>query len=322
MDENKIIGSFEAPSEEELKEINKYTRRSFNANEVYAFSVVLCDNEVDRDFERFTEKSLHKMAELFKGVTGIFDHSASAEHQCARIFSCKAERVEGKQNSLGEPYCRLFARAYMPKSEKASELILQIDAGIKKEVSVGCSMAASTCSVCGKPAGFCTHVKGRHYKAADGKRLLCFFELSEPKDAYEWSFVAVPAQPGAGVVKSFKEEGEFRFFNLSKRLEKGRVILSESEADTISRQFAELSKIAADAGEFLKKQKSELIKCIAPSLDGKAHEMLNAAIDRLDPIELFKFKSELDRENESVEFQLNKKPSSIKNDAANNNFKI
>ncbi len=321
MDKNKIIGSFEAPTEDELKEINKFTRRNFTADEVYAFSVVLCDNDVDRDFERFTEKALQKMAELFTGVTGIFDHSGSTESQCARIFSCKAERVEGKVNSLGQPYCRLFARAYMPKSNKASELILQIDAGIKKEVSVGCSMASSTCSVCGKPAGFCTHVKGRHYKGTDGKKRLCFFELSDPKDAYEWSFVAVPAQPGAGVVKSFKDEGEICFFNLSKRLEKGRVTLNESEAEALSKQYAELTKVAAEAGEFLKRQKRELINSIAPNLSDKASMLLTTALDKLDPVDLFKFKSELDREKETVEVQLTRKVS-VKNDAANNKFKI
>ena len=59
MNDNKIIGSFEAPSNEELAKINNYTRRSFTADEVYAFSVVLCDNEVDRDFERFDENALN-----------------------------------------------------------------------------------------------------------------------------------------------------------------------------------------------------------------------------------------------------------------------
>ena len=44
MEENKIIGSFEAPSTDELAKINQYTRREFSADEVYAFSVVLCDN--------------------------------------------------------------------------------------------------------------------------------------------------------------------------------------------------------------------------------------------------------------------------------------
>ena len=33
----------------------------------------------------------------------------------------------------------------------------------------------------------------------DGKT--CHFVLSDPQDAYEWSFVAVPAQRDAGVIK-------------------------------------------------------------------------------------------------------------------------
>ena len=32
---------------------------------------------------------------------------------------------------------------------------------------------------------------------------LCYFTLKAPTDAYEWSFVAVPAQRKAGVMKSF-----------------------------------------------------------------------------------------------------------------------
>lgn len=77
-------------------------------------------------------------------------------------------------------------------------MIAEIEGGIKKEVSVGCSVAESVCSVCGAPAGTCHHVKGEIY---DGK--LCFTELREPTDAYEWSFVAVPAQRDAGVLKRY-----------------------------------------------------------------------------------------------------------------------
>ena len=34
--------------------INEYSRRTLTKDEVYTFSVVLCDNDIDRDFERFT----------------------------------------------------------------------------------------------------------------------------------------------------------------------------------------------------------------------------------------------------------------------------
>ena len=39
----------------ELDLINQYTRRKLSRDEVYIFSVVLCDNEIDREFEKFTK---------------------------------------------------------------------------------------------------------------------------------------------------------------------------------------------------------------------------------------------------------------------------
>ena len=42
---------------------------------------------------------------------------------------------------------------------------------------------------------------------AVGAEILEGLKFAEPKDAYEWSFVAVPAQPRAGVVKRFGSEG-------------------------------------------------------------------------------------------------------------------
>ena len=41
-----------------------------------------------------------------------------------------------------------------------------------------------------------------HVKGEDVDGVPCVGNLDDPKDAYEWSFVAVPAQRGAGVTKS------------------------------------------------------------------------------------------------------------------------
>ena len=45
-------------NQDELKLINNYTRSPFGEDDVYVFSVVLCDNEIDRDFERFSDDTL------------------------------------------------------------------------------------------------------------------------------------------------------------------------------------------------------------------------------------------------------------------------
>lgn len=317
-----IVGDFSVPNEEELELINAYTRRKFTAEEIYVFSVVLCDNEIDRDFERFTDEALGKMAELFIGKTGIFDHSHKTENQCARIFSCSFQYVEGQNNSLGKPYGRLFARAYMPKSERTKELILEIDAGIKKEVSVGLSMGKSVCSICGEMAGSCNHKKGKQYRIS-GKKQLCYYDLCEPYDAYEWSFVAVPAQQKAGVVKAFCEEPEIVIGNLTKSFQKGNVVLSADEAKSLAVAF-ETQKAEADkAAEFLKRKKLSVIKTFMPEASEETQKLMMAAIDRLEFSELYSLYCKAGLEKEPVVCELEvgvKQP--VKTSNRNNNFVI
>ena len=116
-----------APLDGELELINQYTRRALSADEVYTFSVVLCDNETDRDFERFTIDALNTLAKLFVGKTGIFDHSMKGRDQVARIFSCTVEEVSDRCTADGQRYYRLNARAYMPRSRHNEHIMLEID---------------------------------------------------------------------------------------------------------------------------------------------------------------------------------------------------
>lgn len=191
------------PTEEDLALINIYARNPLSAEEVYCFNLTLCDNEVDRDFERFDVEALKTLAGLFIGKTGISDHSMSSFNQKARIFKTWIQEDKSKKTSTGESYVALKASAYMLITEENRDMIAQIEGGIKKEVSVGCSMASMTCSVCGKnmKAHECNHIKGKYY----GKEQ-CHGILSDATDAYEWSFVAVPAQKNAGVTKAFSKE--------------------------------------------------------------------------------------------------------------------
>ena len=187
-----------------LDKINALTRRKFKAEELYTFPVVLCHNDIDRDYERFTDDALDKMAELFVGKAGIFDHNPTADNQSARIYDAEVITDPEKETAWGGVYKYLKGYAYMVRTDKNADLITEIDAGIKKEVSVSCSSARRTCSVCGADVNSgCEHVRGKSY---DGQT--CHTLLDDITDAYEWSFVAVPAQPGAGVTaKNYKEKG-------------------------------------------------------------------------------------------------------------------
>ena len=189
--------------DEELELIGQFTRKKLERDEIYTFSLILCDNEIDRDNEKFTVSALHTLAKLFVGKTGIFDHNMKSKDQTARIYSAEVVSDAGRKTADGEDYTFIKAKAYMVRTEKNKDLIAEIEAGIKKETSVGCCVRDISCSICGKniKTEGCEHQKGKMY---GGK--LCCYHLSDPSDAYEWSFVAVPAQRNAGVIKSFNPD--------------------------------------------------------------------------------------------------------------------
>lgn len=188
------------PDEEALELISRFARKTPDAEKIYTFSVILCDNEIDRDNERFSTEALETLKNMFVGVTGIFDHSMKSSDQTARIYKTELVRDGSKTTLAGEAYTCLKAWCYMLRTEKNQELINEIDGGIKKEVSISCSVASKICSVCGND------IRSRDCGHTVGEKS-CHSILTNPTDAYEWSFVAVPAQRNAGVAKSMKKKG-------------------------------------------------------------------------------------------------------------------
>ena len=245
-------------TQEELEQINRFAKTPLTAEEVYTFTVRLCDNEVDRDFERFDTGALEGLGELFLGKSGIFDHQWSAGGQTARIYRTEVVREAAVVTAAGDGYCWLKGWAYLLRTEKNADLIAEIEGGIKKEVSVGCSMGKSVCSVCGADSGTCQHVKGQVY----GDKL-CFAELREPKDAYEWSFVAVPAQRNAGVLKRFGQE---------------------------DRQLALLRKQAALGRKYLADLRREVVRLAMLADDGLDGQVFAGVADKLGEEELAELK--------------------------------
>ena len=261
----------------ELDLINQYTKRRFSADEVYTFSVVLCDNEIDRDFECFDSTSLEKLAEMYIGKSGIFDHNPTAENQTARIYDCKVETVDGKLTSYGEQYKRIIAKAYMPISEKNKDII-----------SVGCSMGKSVCSICGSDFKGCSHIKGKSY---GGK--LCYAVLSKPKDAYEWSFVAVPAQRSAGVIKAFNEfmRGENEMEDIFKKLgSSGDIVLSKSEVAELVKELDILKAKARDGEAYRNELQADVTRLYAIVEPELPMEAVKSVTEKMTLAELKAFK--------------------------------
>ena len=192
-----VVKGIGTPEADELALINGMARRDLEADEVYTFALRLCDNDIDRDHERFDDKTLDELAPMFVGVSGVFDHQWSAKGQTARIYRTEVVGGDGALTDDGRPYRFLKGWAYMMRTEENAALIAEIDGGIKREVSVGCAVEKVVCSVCGQELDRCPHEKGEEY---DGQ--VCHGVLTGAADAYEWSFVAVPAQKKAGVIKS------------------------------------------------------------------------------------------------------------------------
>lgn len=285
-------------SDEELELINKYTRRKLTADEVYVFSVVLCDNDIDRDGERFTVESLFALEKLFVGKTGIFDHNPSAKNQTARIFACAVEAVEGRKTATGDDYFRLKARAYMPKSEKNKDVILALDSGIIKEVSVGCAVEEVLCSICGEKSDTCPHRKGEKY----GSKICCG-ELTNPYDAYEWSFVAVPAQKDAGVTKSASVYGkEMSMESILKKLElKKGFMLADGDCEKLLGYIDNLKQSAKDGVYYRDSLTGEVLRLSAVVQPDISRETMESIAKSMTVAQLKEFKTAFEKKkNESI----------------------
>jgi len=186
----------------DLEKINSYALSKLEPADIYAFKVSMAGNEIDRDYEVFPRSTLVKLANLFVGKTVVKDHDHRSDNQIARIYSTElVENDLARMTKTGEVFTQLVAKCYMVKTSRNADLIAEIQAGIRKEVSLGCRVDKAICSICGTDnvKTYCEHFPGKRYN----NNQLCYFSLENASDAYELSFVAVPAQAHAGTVKFY-----------------------------------------------------------------------------------------------------------------------
>lgn len=176
---------------DEMALVNAQTLTPLTEEEVFLFRVAAADDRVDRDGERFPPETLREMAERYPGKPMLLDHNWRVKSQTARVYAADVETGE-------DHVTRLILRAYMLRTPETKSAIAAIEGGILREVSVGLMVDKSLCSICGQPFGSCEHRKGESYNGS-----ICHVELRGASDVYEVSFVAVPAQKDAGIIKHF-----------------------------------------------------------------------------------------------------------------------
>ena len=275
------------PNAQQLEKINALAKGTLTAEQVYVFSVRLCDDQVDRDFERFDTEALPVLAKLFVGKSGIVDHKWSAGSQLARIFDTEILTEEGVTG--------IKAWAYIRRGGAGDEWIADIEAGIKKEVSVGCAMGRSVCSICGGEYGSCGHRKGEYY---DGQ--LCCAVLRDPVDAYEFSFVAVPAPREAGVRKGMGRQ---------------RCLKELAEEFGVQEEYRGLWKLARMGQQYQKQLSDEVVR-LGLMLGLKVAEpVLRSAAEKLSGPELVELRNAL-REQAAEKYPIQLQLGSVRGEEA------
>jgi len=176
-------------TEERLGKIRRYALEELGPEDVYVRWAAVCNDQLDRDYERFSREVLEGFARTLPGKALLVGH----QHQSApegRFFEAWLEEREGRTD--------LVAGFYIVKTQQNEHLRRQIDGGVFKYVSVGFTCEDLVCDLCGKSlrGPECPHIPGRRY---DGQ--LCTATWRGEAEAAEGSIVYLGSQRGAEIVK-------------------------------------------------------------------------------------------------------------------------
>ena len=132
---------------------------------------------------------------------------------------------------------------------------------------------------------------------------LCCGELTDPYDAYEWSFVAVPAQKLAGVTKSAYTKGKENDMNkiLSMIESKKSFTLSDSDCSKLSAYIGSLQQSAKDGVFYRDSLTGEVVRLSAVVQPDISRETMESIAKTMTVAQLKEFKTAFEKKkNESI----------------------
>jgi len=186
-------------NELDLEVIQSQAGHNFTAtrNNVFAFQVMMVDNDIDASGERFTIEALETMAQISIGKMCII-----TDDTYGRIYACKIISDDIKKTKDGNDYFKLVARVWLPLEKLAKdEVAKRLDIGT--EYSIGCSTSKSTCSICGNKFGACRHNVFENYNGQ-----ICCCELSDVTDVYEVAAICNPQN-----ISTHKESDDSKYYS-------------------------------------------------------------------------------------------------------------
>lgn len=197
----------------DIDKINKHTIEELKPEDVETFKVRLCDNCIDRVYDKFSDNALKQIASMADGLSGLQNHDWNSDRQLSRLFDAEVVEDEEEKNELGEPVKYVLGHAYT--LSKYKDLTDKIKSGLLKEVSISFESKDDVCSICGKHThkegdiAVCEdgHIAGEYYDIEGEESKLCYNIIDNVTDLLEWSLVAVPAQKGSGIKSKSIEEG-------------------------------------------------------------------------------------------------------------------
>lgn len=198
----KAVKSDGTPSEDQLKLINQYTLKDLSAEELYTRTTILAHNAIDRDNEVFDDALLEQFVRTLPGK-GLFNKHpmgwdgdsgpGMGRWYSARILDVTIDEArtltrEDLKFPPGTERAKLLETSYyLPRSRKNEDLVIDIDAGVASDVSIGFRAAQRT-------------------DITDGQGNVIARRLHAPGEALEASLVWLGAQPGARTVKNLKTD--------------------------------------------------------------------------------------------------------------------
>ena len=180
----------------DLAAINALSSTRLKWEDVFVRSMYLCsDQPCETDWSRFTPRALEQIVQLVVGQSVISGHDRRSL-PLARFFKAAVVQRSGGEAGLSSQWVRAWFY-WLRETSGATDLLLNIDGGIYREVSIAWRYRHWKCSICGQEDGICHHRPG---ELVGNER--CLRIIDEVLDVLEGSLVYKGADAGAILTRS------------------------------------------------------------------------------------------------------------------------